>query len=515
MRAFLITTNELPERTPLGDVRLSAMTTLFDRPFLQHVVEYLANQGFNQFDVVLCQHPEQIKNLLTNGKRWGVRVRHHLVKDPCNYPEKLKYLKFNNQNEWFLLAYADCICRIDQPLIEPNSPSHPPILYCTRDAETQGEDAKPQWTGWAWLSTQHCLAVPSHCDENQLFEFLLSVRKAEPRLVNAPDLICARTYADIMAAHKAVLTKQFTGLMVEGREVEPGVWLSRNISLHPTARINRPVYIGRNCNIGKGVKLGPHTVVGENCVIDDKTILKDTMIFPNIYVGTALELNNSLVDQLRLANLQYNIAVDIKEDILISLLPDSHFPRWLKALPTRLTAALLLLLTFPLFMATALLIRVFKGTPVFDLKPVVRLPVDHRGEWRVFSMICFHWVQAADDGVNPTDQPFYAGWREPLFQFLPGLIHIVRGQLGFVGVAPRTEEEIQALPRDWRSLYLKSKCGLISEALVYFGSNPSEDELRAAETFYAVSASWKYDLKLFIKYIGKLFHLWPKPFKRK
>ncbi len=515
MRAFLITTNELPERTPLGDVRLSAMTTLFDRPFLQHVVEYLANLGFNQFDVVLCQHPEQIKNLLTNGKRWGVQVRYHLVKDPFQSLEKLKYVNFDNENEWFLIAYADRICRMDQPLTEPSASFHAPILYCTRDAETRHEDAGPQWTGWAWLSARHRIAVPSRCDENQLFEFLLSVKKAEPRCVNAADLIRALSYADIMAAHKAVLTKTFTGLMLEGREVEPGVWLSRNISLHPTVRIHRPVYIGRNCNIGRGVKLGPHTVVGENCVIDDKTILKDTVIFPNIYVGTALELNHSLVDQLRLANLQYNIAVDIKEDILISLLPDSHFPQWLKALPTRLSAAFLLLLTLPLFIATVLLIRVFKGKPVFNLKPVVRLPVNHHGEWRVFSMVRFHWVESFRDGSNPTDHQFYAGWRELLFQFLPGLIHIVRGQLGFVGVGPRTEEEIQALPRDWRALYLKSKGGFISEAMVYFGSNPSEDELRAAETFYAVSASWKYDLKLFIKYIGKLFHLWPQPFRRK
>ena len=57
---------------------------------------------------------------------------------------------------------------------------------------------------------------------------------------------------------------------------------------------------------------------------------------------------------------------------------------------------------------------------------------------------------------------------------------------------------------------LELGCGA-GEASVYFGSNPSQDQLRAAETFYSVSASWKYDLKLMAKYFGQLVYLWPKP----
>ncbi|MCP4461055.1 MAG: hypothetical protein GY816_23990, partial [Cytophagales bacterium] len=102
MRAFLITTNELAERTPWGDAYPSAMMPLIDRPFIQHVVEYLVNQGFDRFDVVLCQHPEKIKALLGDGTRWGVKFKYHLVKEPSKTILTLKCLDFDRSNEWLL-----------------------------------------------------------------------------------------------------------------------------------------------------------------------------------------------------------------------------------------------------------------------------------------------------------------------------------------------------------------------------------------------------------------------------
>ncbi len=512
MRAFLITTNELSERTPWGDAYPSAMMPLIDRPFLQHVVEYLVNQGFDRFDVVLCQHPEKIKNLLGDGDRWGVKFKYHLVKEPSKSILTLKCLGFDNSNEWVLLVYADRLCRVDLRPVKPALMSCHRILYCTKYPENHHKDVKLNWSGWAWLSNQCCLAAPANCDEYLLFEYLLSFKYSAPEFVNVSDMIRSCSYSDIMVAHKAVLSKQFNGLMLEGREVEEGVWLSRNISLHPTVQIRRPVYIGQNCRIGKGVRLGPNTVIGANCVIDDKTILRNTIILPNSYVGTSLELQDVLVDQYRLINIRLESAVTITENFIMGSLPEKQFPRWLKSIPSRLLAIILLILTSPLFVAMILILKIIYKRPLFDQKEAVRLPVPHDpGLWRVFALLRFHSFKPTPNRASPSGALPDISWQDLLFSFFPALINIVRGHLCFVGVAPRTVSEIKALPPDWRVLYLQSKIGLISEALVYFGANPSQDELRAAETFYAVSASWKYDLKLLAKYFGQLVYLWPKP----
>ena len=511
MRALLITTNELVERTPWGDAYPSAMMPLIDRPFIQHVVEYLVNQGFDRFDVVVCQYPEKIKALLGDGTRWGVKCKYHLVKEPSKSVQTLRCLDFGRNDEWLLLVYADRLCRADFKTIKPALMSCHRILYCTIHQGNDYKGKKLNWAGWAQLSKQCCLAAPGNCDEDEFFEYLLAFEYTAPEFVIVADMIRFGSYADIMAAHKAVLSKQFKGLMLAGREVEEGVWLSRNISLHPTVKIRRPIYIGQNCRIGKGVRLGPHTVIGDNCVIDDKTILRNAIILQGSYVGTSLELQDVLVDQYRLINIRLESAVTITENFIMGSLPEKQFPRWLKSVPSRLLAVIILILTSPFFIVMVLILKMLKR-PLFDRQEAVRLPAPHDpGLWRVFSLLRFHPFKPASDRANPSDVLPDISWQALLFYFFPALINIVRGHLGFVGVAPRTADEIRALPPDWRLLYLQSKIGLISEALVYFGVNPSEDELRVAETFYSVSASWKYDLKLLAKYFGQLVYLWPKP----
>ncbi|MDM8543693.1 NDP-sugar synthase [Desulfococcaceae bacterium HSG9] len=511
MRAILITTNELVEPTPWGDAYPSAMMPLIDRPFIQHVVEYLVNQGFNRFDVVLCQYPEKIKALLGDGSRWGVKFQYHVVKEPSKSVHVLRCLDFDKNDEWLLLVSADRLCQADFKPLKPALLSCHRILYCAIHQRNEHKDKKLCWSGWAQLSKQCCLAAPGKCDEDGLFEYLLSFQYTKPEFVIISDIIRSHSYAGIMAAHKAVLSKQFNGLILAAREVEEGVWLSRNISLHPTVQIQRPIYIGQNCRISKGVRLGPHTVIGDNCVIDDKTILRNTIILPGSYVGISLELQDVVVDQYRLINIRLESAVTITENFIMGSLPEKQFPRWLKSIPSRLLAAILLILTSPFFLAIVLILKMLKR-PLFNRKKAVRLPAPHDPElWCIFSLLRFHPFKPASDGADQSNALPDISWQTLLFYFFPALINIMRGHLRFVGVAPRTADEIKILPPDWRILYLQSKIGLISEALVYFGANPSEDELRVAETFYSVSASWKYDLKLLAKYFGQLVYLWPKP----
>ena len=104
-----------------------------------------------------------------------------------------------------------------------------------------------------------------------------------------------------------------------------------------------------------------------------------------------------------------------------------------------------------------------------------------------------------------------AGWRHFFFAFLPALINIARGELRFAGVPPRSVEEIQGLPRDWRALYLKSKPGIVTETMVKFGTGATQDEMYSAEAVYSVSAGLKHDLGLLARYFGQILGLLPLP----
>src|SRR5260370_39158830 len=92
--------------------------------------------------------------------------------------------------------------------------------------------------------------------------------------------------------------------MLSGREAGEGIWIARNVSLHPTARLTAPVYIGENCRINAGAQLGPRAEISSDCLVDQTSTISDTVIFAGIYVGQALELSHFIVDRNRLGSVK-------------------------------------------------------------------------------------------------------------------------------------------------------------------------------------------------------------------
>ena len=357
-------------------------------------------------------------------------------------------------------------------------------------------------------------------DENALLAYLLSGSDSHGISIEVPKPLNVRSYEELLSAHMAVLSKNFTGLLLNGKEVEDGVWLSRNVSLHPTAKITPPVYIGKNCKIGRGVNIGPYAVVGNNCVIDSQSIIADSIIFPGSYVGEALELRDVLIDKNRLISIRIGSELTLTEDFILgNLFKKKNVSAWCGKILSRSVASFFLLLTFPIFITIGFYYKFkHKGT-LFSKSEVIRLPAaQDKKMWRTFLLFsfCRKKTLMTPPEHNKTllgteSMPYPVGWRDFFCRFFPAMINIALGDLHFVGLAPKTKNEIEALSHDWRELYLKSKAGIVTEAMVNFGERLTEDELHSAEAIYSVSTGFVYDLKLLAKYCGQILGLVPTP----
>ena len=288
------------------------------------------------------------------------------------------------------------------------------------------------------------------------------------------------------------------------------------MNLHPTAQIHAPVFIGKNCRIDKGAVLGPHAVIGNNSVVDARTTILNSVIFSGSYIGQALELRDVIVNKNRLINTRLGTNIIITEDILLGVNYEKKKYGLRKTFLPRLAALLLLLLTLPVIGVTALVLKLFRRGPLSSKITAVQLPAKpDKALWKTFDFKSFCKIRenkpAGDENSNSIGIQGPVGWQDLLLRFLPGLFTVLKGKLHLVGVGPRTVSEIQGLPEDWRALYLKSKPGLITEALVNFGSMPNADELFSAEAFYTVSAGPMYDLKILGRYLGQVVGLLPKP----
>src|SRR5262249_46309330 len=137
-------------------------------------------------------------------------------------------------------------------------------------------------------------------------------------------------------------------------------------------------------------------------------------------------------------------------------------------------ALLALLVLSPVLLGTAFFLKARRrDRPVLHRTEVVRLPADKdESTWENFPLWSF---LPPEEMKKYASRPTPACKRDFLLRVLPGLVNVVRGELGLVGVPSRSREQIKALAHDWQTLYRSGKAGLITEAAVYCGPNATEE----------------------------------------
>ena len=364
--------------------------------------------------------------------------------------------------------------------------------------------------------SRECLAdIPEDGDENALLAYLAAQNDSRIEEADRFRPLSVQSGGDLIASHLGVLTKKNSGLMIRGQEIEETIWLARNVSLHPTAKLIPPLYIGENCRIGRGVQIGPAAVIGHDCVLDEKSTVTDSVIFPGSYVGEALELSDAIVDKNCLINVRVGSEITIREDFILGSLAEKQLRRGWNRIISRAAAILLLIPALPIVAGLALYHKLRQSEPAFTTRLVVGLPAgSESASWKTFALISLRSGKMSSERTTPesvSSPNQSAGWRHFFLIFFPALINMARGELRFVGVPPRTAQEIRDLPRDWRALYLKSKPGIVTEAMVNFGPHASADDMYSAEAVYSVSAGLKHDVKVLMKYFGQILGLLPLP----
>jgi len=509
----LISTQEWQEKHPGRKEQAPSLLPLMDRPFIQHVLEQLVLQGFKSFDIVLCNYPESYKSLLGDGSRWGASCRYHLVKDSEKPYRPFQFLNLP-ENSPILLVHTNrlVISNVAQHFSQEDDSV--PILYeYLSDTENSFF-----WTGWGWIPASCRQNIPIDVDETGLYQFLTAHANGECRRIPVSKPLNVLSYAALLEGHRAVLSKEVGSLLMTGKEIEPGIWLSRNVRLHPHSILIPPVYIGKNCSLSKGVRIGPYVTVGSDCVIDEKTTLKNSIVFKGSYIGESLEISGSLVNRNLLVNVRLGSEIIVREDFIIGRMSRSFGPRWWRTILTRSAAIVLLLFTWPVLLITAFYLKIARKGPVWFKRQVLQLPAEPEEYlWKTFTLYSF--LPSDMDAAGSFQSSFCSerstlipvGWRDVFLRCLPALISAASGNLCFTGVNPMSVEMVASMPNDWRMLYFKAKPGIVTEALVNFGPSPSPDQCYSAEAFYSVSSSFWYDLKLLLKYAGQLLGLIPKP----
>lgn len=486
MRAVILATTEADAGS--GRTELAALRPVLDRPILQHLVERLVDQGVRELEVVVSDHPEAVRALLGDGRRWGVSVRYQLARDGARPAAALKRAARGGLDP-VAIALGDTLVPAALPIGSPHA-----TVFCTPGPADDGTDAAggPQWSGLAWAPPRLLEELPDATRVSELGPWLIDRAHACGAIRAVPGRLSTRTPREWIAAQSAALAREVSGLLFDGRESEPGVWLGRNVRVEPGVRFVAPVWVGENTRVEGFATLGPGAAVGAGSIVGPTARVESAVVLPGTYVGEGLELRDAIANHGTLTHARIGASVDVADAFLLSAVEGRRRPRGAGSPLSRALGALLLALLSPALAVARLRLALRRERPV--ARDVVRQPVVRPGTPATFRLTAFR--SSAAEGPSLAD----------LFgRVVPGLVAVAAGRLRLVGVTPRSPAELADLPADWREVCARTPAGLITEPAVQLDPGASAEEVAAADAVYAVSRSLRHDARLALRYAAAVF----------
>jgi histidinol-phosphate phosphatase family protein len=212
---------------PLTDERPKPMIEFGGRPFLEYMVERLAEQGFDRILMLLGYLPEVIQDYFGNGAGFGVRIDYS-VSSADDLTARRLQIAAQRLDPLFLLLYCDNYWPIDmarhwERYREIGAPAMVTV-YANRDAYSRdnvrvGPDGRlevfdrgrtaPDLSGveisYAFIPKQLLSHLPA--DGNELVEQALYPELATRGLLGA--LVSEHRYYSVGSMHRLPVTEQF------------------------------------------------------------------------------------------------------------------------------------------------------------------------------------------------------------------------------------------------------------------------------------------------------------------
>ena len=99
-----------------------------------------------------------------------------------------------------------------------------------------------------------------------------------------------------LKTHQEILNQRLRPYLL-GRERDPGIWGEGEVSLHPTAQLQAPVYLGRKTQIQAHAQVGPHAVLGEEVIVGPGGIITHSVLMAGVTVPSGARVQHQIWGQ--------------------------------------------------------------------------------------------------------------------------------------------------------------------------------------------------------------------------
>jgi NDP-sugar pyrophosphorylase family protein len=465
MDVILLADRKGQELLPLTDTTCVSLLTVAGKMVIEHTLEALVEANLRQAHIVLSSYAEQVKEVLGNGERWGIRLTYSTSRSEEPAIQQLTSLQ-KQPTAPFLILRSDIIrssqisAFLEQAKILTDS--------CVQ-ALFSGENA------YMMLCNDS-----QHSDLNCLDELNPIQKRLAKTTVNLSGAVATLySLADYHRANLDVAAGRIPNLLIPGRQTALGLTQGRNTQAYPQNLKQGIALIGSNCHLHPSVELSGDVVIADNVIIDHQASIESSVILTHTYIGELVELRNAIVRGNDLIRVDNGAILKISDSFLLADLKTNTFNKGLNTIPSRVFALLLLLLSSPLWFL-ALFISLLQN----PTRPVI------------VNKLRGNKIELNDFGVPERTEFSVLEWNVsvPVLRYLPRILAVINGDLRLIGTLPISLETANKRTEEWEKLADQAPSGLLGPTQLYIPIDAPEEEKLMSDSFYVAHASIKNDV---------------------
>lgn len=314
---------------PLTFERPKPSIPILNKPSVVHLIEHLANQGFNDIVITLGYMAEKIEEQLGDGRAFGVNINYVYEDKKLGTAGGVKNAEKYLKREPFLVLGGDHVldlnlrelyrfhekinAKVSIALLSIDDPREFGIadMDVNNNIHRFLEKPGPGEIFSNLASTGIYMCNPEILDmipENETYDF---ARDLFPKLLEKGEkikgILARGNWTDVgsPAAYRLAQRWMLSSLgetLIEGSfttknaRINGPLQIGHNVSVGSNSGIVGPVMIGENTIIGDNVLIGPYTTIGTNCIIKDDTRILSSYIFNDIRIGINTNISGSIID---------------------------------------------------------------------------------------------------------------------------------------------------------------------------------------------------------------------------
>jgi mannose-1-phosphate guanylyltransferase len=320
MKALLLAGGLGTRLRPLTDNLPKPMAPVVNRPWLEHLITHLHEQGIEEFVVAARYCSDVIRAHFGDGRQFGVRIEYAVEPFPLGTAGAIK-----NAERWlkerFLVVNAD-IVHLPQlvPLLEFHrrhggvativlTEVEDPSQYGAVEQDETGRILrfveKPQPgeapsnrinAGLYILEPEVMRYIPAQREvsiERETFPRLIREGAGVYGIVSEGYWQDMGTPTRYRQVHWDALERRFP-LPIRGRQIQQGVWVGEDVEFGPGSLLVPPVVIGNRVKVGEHALIGPYAVIGDDCHIGDRAHCSRSILWDHSVVRDGSRLSNSI-----------------------------------------------------------------------------------------------------------------------------------------------------------------------------------------------------------------------------